>query len=473
MALFKISKGNASDLPSKSLSWGNGYAWFTQDDGKFYIDYYNGDDTQTPLDESKKIRQPLNAEYADKLGYSTVGSTSQPIYLNNGVPTAIAGALGNDITGNAATATKATQDANGNVITSTYLPLSGGTMTGTLYLPGGNPIFSQAALQFAGGAKIGQGASSSSLLGIYSPNTIVLRPGATTAAGTEGIEITTDGLFPTNNNTENLGLSDHKWANVYANNLYLTGNANLNGETIADSLTAGNLEVTGSASFVNPINGDISGNAGTATKLQTPRTINGIAFDGTSNINTPFYYNAKISQGSTAAGWYKFADYTTTSSGHAVKITYFVQRGWNKEQCGILEFDITLGSSGWSDARLKWLVRTASMPVDCIGCVVNGTTVTLYGYMDQTNQYGAMTITEIWKGSHGGGREYTNFTYYNSSEITTPVPTFTAQSSDNGIVDQANKAATATKVNHKLTIGTYEFDGSSDVTIPIYNGATA
>ena len=66
MALFKISKGNSINLPSKETSWGNGYAWFTQDDGKFYIDYYNGDENaDNPLVDSKKIRQPLNAAIAD------------------------------------------------------------------------------------------------------------------------------------------------------------------------------------------------------------------------------------------------------------------------------------------------------------------------------------------------------------------------------------------------------------------------
>lgn len=66
-------------------------------------------------------------------GNSGVGSSTQPVYVNSsGVVTAITGDLENNITGNAATATKATQDGNGNVITSTYLPLAGGTLTGAL-----------------------------------------------------------------------------------------------------------------------------------------------------------------------------------------------------------------------------------------------------------------------------------------------------------------------------------------------------
>ena len=234
------------------------------------------------------------------------------------------------------------------------------------------------------------------------------------------------------------------------------------------------LDTTAATLVATTFKGDLTGNADTVTKLATARDINGIAFDGSQNINTPFYYDAKISQGSTTAGWYKFADYTNTSSGHTIKITYFIQRGWNKEQCGILEFDITLGPSGWSSPSLKWLIRTPAMPVDCIGCVVNGTTVTLYGYMDQTNQYGAMTITEIWKGNQGGERQHTSFTYYNSSTITTPTPTFTTQSSDNGIVDQANKATqdsdgnaiNTTYIKKSVLSGAYDIMYSSAVNTP-------
>lgn len=46
-----------------------------------------------------------NATSANKLN-TNAGSTSQPIYFSNGVPVAITGTLGNNISGNAASATK-------------------------------------------------------------------------------------------------------------------------------------------------------------------------------------------------------------------------------------------------------------------------------------------------------------------------------------------------------------------------------
>lgn len=57
MALFKISKGKAANLANKPMT--DGYAWFTPDDGKFYIDAdIEGNGTVT--------RVPLNALKADQ-----------------------------------------------------------------------------------------------------------------------------------------------------------------------------------------------------------------------------------------------------------------------------------------------------------------------------------------------------------------------------------------------------------------------
>lgn len=49
----------------------------------------------------------------------------------------------------------------------------------------------------------------------------------------------------------------------------------------------GDVEVTGNLSVGGLISATLEGNAETATKLQTPRTINGVLFDGTQNISLP------------------------------------------------------------------------------------------------------------------------------------------------------------------------------------------
>jgi hypothetical protein len=45
--------------------------------------------------------------------------------------------------------------------------------------------------------------------------------------------------------------------------------------------------ITGVKTFSNPIVGSVTGNAATATALQAARTIGGVSFDGTANINLP------------------------------------------------------------------------------------------------------------------------------------------------------------------------------------------
>jgi len=58
------------------------------------------------------------ASVADKVGTTTVGSSTEPVYINAGTPTACGGSLAVDITGNAATATSAAA-CTGNAATAT------------------------------------------------------------------------------------------------------------------------------------------------------------------------------------------------------------------------------------------------------------------------------------------------------------------------------------------------------------------
>ena len=80
-----------------------------------------------------------NASTATKLTTETAGDSNTPVYFTGGKPVACT-ALDLNTTGNAATATKATQDGNGAVISSTYLKLAGGTMTGTIVTPGNDSV---------------------------------------------------------------------------------------------------------------------------------------------------------------------------------------------------------------------------------------------------------------------------------------------------------------------------------------------
>lgn len=59
-----------------------------------------------------------NATSASKIGTSTVGSSTKPVYINGGTPTACSDTISVSITGNAATATKATNADNASKVNS-------------------------------------------------------------------------------------------------------------------------------------------------------------------------------------------------------------------------------------------------------------------------------------------------------------------------------------------------------------------
>lgn len=94
MALFKIEKGTAANLVTNRPNAVEGYAYFTTDDGKFYIDV-SGGTSESPVSAIVGTnRIPLSADRADRIPYAenNEGSliynktitTSDPFTLKDG-----------------------------------------------------------------------------------------------------------------------------------------------------------------------------------------------------------------------------------------------------------------------------------------------------------------------------------------------------------------------------------------------------
>ena len=79
MALFKINKGLAENLAKNMPYAKEGFAYFTSDDGKFYIDI-DGDGTSTTKAIIGENRIPLNAYSSDVLKAGEMSTTDDVVY---------------------------------------------------------------------------------------------------------------------------------------------------------------------------------------------------------------------------------------------------------------------------------------------------------------------------------------------------------------------------------------------------------
>lgn len=169
------------------------------------------------------------------------------------------------ISGNAATATKATQDGNGNVITSTYLPFSGGTLTGSIQI--GSSTTSTAPTV---GIKV------------HDIRDVTVKP------NTMG-----------DRNANFYFTNDSGWKSVMRvkgwNGSYATWELSGNADTSASNTLRyrnGVGETWNAWKTIAFTDSNITGNAGTATKLATARTISltgdvtgSASFDGSANAS--------------------------------------------------------------------------------------------------------------------------------------------------------------------------------------------
>ena len=113
---------------------------------------------------------------------------------------------------------------------------------------------------------------------------------AFTANSTAIANIYSGGFRPAADNTMALGTTTNKWSSVYATTFLgaLSGNATT-ATTLATARTIGGVSFNGSANINLPGvntggNQDTTGNAASATVLQTARAINGVNFNGSAAI---------------------------------------------------------------------------------------------------------------------------------------------------------------------------------------------
>ncbi len=170
-------------------------------------------------------------------------------------------------------------------------------------------------------------------------------------------------------------------AGIYIKGLHSSGvNATGNQNTTGNAATATKLQTArtiGGVSFDGTANINLpgvnvagnqntSGNAATATKLQTARTINGVLFDGSKNIElTPRSIgtiNSTTMSFSGGTGWFKLATVTMPQSSSVVYISLIGGSGYNVNspmQAGISELVLRAGNG--NPKRSYWCVMATDI----------------------------------------------------------------------------------------------------------------
>jgi hypothetical protein len=85
LALFKIEKGLKNNLTSNRPDTHEGWCYFTTDEGKMYIDIKDGINTASNS-EYRIVLNAAKADIADRLSVDTIGSRTQPVYFEQGIP---------------------------------------------------------------------------------------------------------------------------------------------------------------------------------------------------------------------------------------------------------------------------------------------------------------------------------------------------------------------------------------------------
>lgn len=190
---------------------------------------------------------------------------------------------------------------------SNYLPLSGGTMTGAITLQNTSVAWNSVGIIFKGGSRIGE--NNNGGLGIYGAGKVYIRPSSVTNASSYGLIISdTDVTFNDYSLIHSGNIGSQSVANADTLDGYHASSFmrfSISGSYVDANMGTSELSVlaagdggiefwdsvegwynfkVGKVTAANGFVGSLKGNAASATKLETARTIWGQSFDGTGNV---------------------------------------------------------------------------------------------------------------------------------------------------------------------------------------------
>ena len=234
----------------------------------------------------------------------------------------------------------------------------------------------------------------------------------------------------------------------------------------AAPLAAGTAAVGTSTKYAredhrHPAQTTVTGNAGSATKLATARTIDGVSFNGSANIT---HYGSCSTAAATAAKVVACPGFSL-GTGATITVKFTVTNTASNP---------TLNVNGTGAKAIYY--RGAAIPAGYLAAnrtykfVYNGTQYELVGDVDTNTTYTAATATPLAAGTAAVGTS----TKYAREDHRHP-----AQTTVSGNAGSATKLATARTIRTNLgSTSTASFDGTANVTpgvtgtLPVINGGT-
>jgi hypothetical protein len=252
--------------------------------------------TATTLQTARTI----NGVSFDGSGNITINAASSTLLANSNTFSGTNSFTGNTTFANATTSNFAisgvtnsilSTNANGSVVATTSIGTN--LLTGTLGTINGTP--------FNAGSSITVGGASTTLL-------------------------TDNNTFSGNNSFTNQILGTSTAATRLAtartiNGVSFDGSGNITINAASSTLLANSNTFSGNNIFSSLITGSVSGNAGTATTLQTARTINGVSFDGSGNITINAASSTLLANSNTFSGNNSFTGQTGLGNASSTNFT--------------------------------------------------------------------------------------------------------------------------------------------------------